>query len=642
MATVAPYGTWTSPITAEAITAGQVGLGQPSLDRGCSYWLEARPQEAGRTVLVRRTAGGARQDLTPAPFYVRTRVHEYGGGAYAVKDGVIVAANFADQRLYRIEDGTAPRPLTPASEGRLRYADLELDLARGRVLAVREDHRATGEAVNTIVALALSGGDEGRVLIGGHDFFSSPRLSPKGDRLAWLSWNHPDMPWDGTRLWSAEITPDGALAEVRQLAGGERESIAQPAWSPDGRLYFVSDRSGWWNLYRAEDGAARVVCPRSAEFAGPAWAFGMRWYGFLDPATILACFTEDGRWYLGIVDGATGRLDRLELPYSDLSGLMVEDGQAILRAGRPDAPAAIVLLDPKSGRVSELCRAGELPVDPAYLADPRGITCPSENGTVAHAFYYPPANRDFRAPAGEAPPLIVKSHGGPTGSTSAELRLSTQFWTSRGFAVCDVNYGGSTGYGRAYRERLNGRWGEVDVADCISAARSLAADGRADARRLAITGGSAGGYTTLCALTFHDVFRAGASHYGVSDLEALAKDTHKFESRYLDRLIGPYPEAKTLYRARSPIHHVDRLSCPIIFFQGLEDAVVPPNQAELMVDALRRKGLPVAYLAFAGEQHGFRKAETIQTVLRAELAFYGRIFGFAPADGLEDLVIENL
>ena len=306
-------------------------------------------------------------------------------------------------------------------------------------------------------------------------------------------------------------------------------------------------------------------------------------------------------------------------------------GRAILRAGRPDGPAAIILLDPATGVVTELCTAGDLPVDPRYLARPEAIACCGEGSALVHAFYYPPANPDYRAPPGELPPLIVKSHGGPTGSTSSELRLSTQFWTSRGFAVCDVNYGGSTGYGRAYRERLNGRWGEVDVLDCLAAARFLVAERKADPRRLAITGGSAGGYTTLCALTFHDLFRAGASHYGVSDLEALARDTHKFESRYLDRLVGPWPEAAALYRARSPIHHVERLSCPIIFFQGLEDAVVPPNQAELMVEALRRKGLPVAYLTFEGEQHGFRQAATIQTVLRAELAFYGRIFGFTPA-----------
>ena len=642
MPTVASYGTWASPITAEAITVGQVGLAEPRLDRGNAYWLEARPQEAGRTVLVRRTPAGARQDLTPTPFNVRTRVHEYGGGAYAVRDGVIVAANFVDQRLYRIDGGSAALPLTPDSAGQLRYADFELDVARERVLAVREDHRTAGEPINAIVAVPLSGGDEGRVIVGGHDFFSSPRLSPDGRRLAWLSWDHPNMPWDGTRLWSAEIAGDGGLSDVHQVAGGDRESIVQPAWSPDNRLCFASDRSGWWNLYRADHERASPVCPMSAEFAGPAWTFGLRWYGFLDSESILACYSEGGRWHLGTVDVGAGRLQRLALPYTEFSGLAVEGGGAILRAGRPDGAAAIILLEPASGGVTELCTGGDLPADPNYLAPPEAIACPSEGGAIAHAFYYPPTNPDFRAPPRELPPLIVKSHGGPTGSTSSELRLSTQFWTSRGFAVCDVNYGGSTGYGRAYRERLNGRWGEVDVLDCIAAARSLVAERRADAHRLAITGGSAGGYTTLCALTFHDVFRAGASHYGVSDLEALAKETHKFESRYLDRLVGPWPEAAALYRARSPIHHVERLSCPIIFFQGLEDRVVPPNQAELMVAALRRKGLPVAYLAFAGEQHGFRKAETIQTVLRAEFAFYGRIFGFTPADGLPDLAIENL
>ncbi|HLT02543.1 MAG TPA: S9 family peptidase, partial [Geminicoccaceae bacterium] len=572
----------------------------------------------------------------------RTRVHEYGGGAYAVRDAVVVAVNFADQRLHLIEAGGTARPLTPPSDGRLRYADMELDLACDRVLAVREDHRAGSEPVNTIVAVPLSGGDEGRVLIEGHDFFSSPRLSPDGRRLAWLAWDHPNMPWDGTRLCTAEISADGGLTDIREVAGGVSESIVQPAWSSDHALYFVSDRTGWWNLYRAADGRAAAVCPMSAEFAGPAWAFGMRWYGFLDPGRILAAFSEDGGWHVGTIDVASGKLNRLTLPYTEFSGLMVEGGRAIVRAGRPDGPAAIVLLDPASGQTAELGIAGNLPAASSYLARPQAIVFPSEGDTVAHAFYYAPTNPEFEGPSGELPPLIVKSHGGPTGSTSSELRLATQFWTSRGFAVCDVNYGGSTGYGRAYRERLNGRWGEVDVLDCIAAARFLAAEQKVDARRLAITGGSAGGYTTLCALTFHDVFQAGASHYGVSDLEALAKETHKFESRYLDRLIGPWPEAAELYRARSPIHHVDRLSCPIIFFQGLEDKVVPPNQAELMVEALRKKGLPVAYLTFPDEQHGFRKAETIQTVLRAELAFYGRVFGFAPADGLPDLPIENL
>ncbi len=449
------------------------------------------------------------------------------------------------------------------------------------------------------------------------------------------------MPWDASRLWLAELGADGRPGPPRAVAGGPCESIVQPAWSPDGQLYFVSDRTGWWNLYRLADGGPMPVCPMAAEFAGPAWAFGLRWYDFLSADTLLACFGEAGRWHLARIETASGRLRRIDLPYSEVGGVMVAGGRAILRAGAPDRPAAILLLDPASGAVSELASAGDPGLDPAFLARPEAIEFPSEPGQSAHAFYYPPTNPEFRAPPGERAPLVVKSHGGPTGSTSSELRLSLQYWTSRGFAVCDVDYGGSTGYGRPYRERLNGRWGEVDVLDCINAARHLVAEGRADEQRLMITGGSAGGYTTLCALTFHDVFKAGASHFGVSDLEALAKDTHKFESRYLDRLIGPYPEAKALYRARSPIHHVERLSCPIIFFQGLEDAVVPPNQAEMMVEALRQKGLPVAYLTFAGEQHGFRKAETIQTVLRAELTFYGRVFGFAPPDAIADIVIEN-
>ncbi|HET6521075.1 MAG TPA: prolyl oligopeptidase family serine peptidase, partial [Geminicoccaceae bacterium] len=600
MPTVAPYGSWVSPVTAELVTGSEVGLGQPALDGADVYWLEARPEEGGRSVLVRRAADGTTADLTPAPFNVRTRVHEYGGGAYAVAGGVVVAVNFADQRLYRLRPGAEPEPLPPESDRRQRSADLALDLPRGRVLAVREDHRAGGrEPENTLVEVPLGGRDDpGTVVAAGHDFFSSPRLSHDGRRLAWLTWDHPNMPWDGTSLWVGEVGSEGAPVDVRRVAGGPEESIVQPEWSPDGTLHFASDRTGWWNLYRLRDGGEAVpLCPMAAEFAGPAWVFGLFWYAFLGPDDVLCCFGQNGTWRLGRLDAAAGRLTPYDPPYTEFGGVRAADRRAVMLVGAPDRPSAVAALDPATGAVTELRRAAELAVDPAYLSRPESLTFPTDDGD-AHAFYYPPTNPEFEAPPGERPPLIVKSHGGPTGSASGALRLAAQFWTSRGFALVDVNYGGSTGFGRAYRERLQGRWGEVDVRDCARAAEHLVALGKADGDRLAITGGSAGGYTTLCALAFTDTFRAGASHYGVSDLEALARDTHKFESRYLDRLVGPYPEAKATYEARSPLRHAGRLSCPVIFFQGLEDAVVPPNQAEMMVEALRRKGVPVAYLTF--------------------------------------------
>jgi dipeptidyl aminopeptidase/acylaminoacyl peptidase len=655
MPNIADFGTWASPITPEMLTRAEVGLAFPSRDRGFTYWLESRPEEGGRLVLMRAADEGAVEVVSPegfpGSFNVRTRVHEYGGGAYGVRDGVILAVNFADQRAYRLDGEGQPKALTPASDKKLRFADFAFDPERRRVLAVREDHRAGGEPVNSIVALSLDRGEgEGRVLADGHDFFSSPRLSPDGRKLAWLTWDHPNMPWDGTTLWLAEVRDDGSLGAARAVAGGEAETVAQPLWSPTGELVFVSDRSGWWNLYRLGDDGARPICPMAAEFALPHWVFGQACYGFVDGETLLAAFGEAGKWQAAVIGLESGRMGRLDLPFEQIDSVQLEAGVAVMRCGAPDRPGAIIRLEPKSGSYRTVKAGGERPVARGFISKPEAITFETDlshehapgEAPLAYAFFYPPTNPDFRAPSNLTPPLIVKSHGGPTGAASSQFNLATQFWTSRGFAVCDVNYGGSTGFGRAYRERLNGRWGEVDVEDCLNAARHLVAAGRADPARLAITGGSAGGFTTLAALTFHRVFKAGASHYGVSDLEALAKETHKFESRYLDRLIGPYPAALELYQARSPIHHVDRLACPMIFFQGLEDVIVPPNQAEAMVDALRAKGLPVAYLAFEGEQHGFRKADTIQTVRRAELAFYGRIFGFTPADGLGDLVIDNL
>jgi dipeptidyl aminopeptidase/acylaminoacyl peptidase len=639
-ARVAPYGSWKSPITADLIGAATVGLEQPRLDGDDAYWIETRPAEGGRHVIVRRGPDGRAADQTPAPLNARTCAHESGGGAYAVADGSLYFANFADQRLYRQDRDGPPRPITP--EGDRRYADAVIDRRRGRLVCVREDHTAGGEPVNTLVSLATGGGDAGRVLVSGNDFYSSPRLSPDGARLAWLTWNHPNLPWDGTELWAAEVGADGSLGPGERVAGGPDESVFQPEWSPDGVLHFVSDRTGWWNLYRRRDGRDEPLCPRAAEFGRPQWLFGYSTYAFASAGQIVCTWVEQGAWRLGLLDTQAGTLEPLEAPSTEIEGVRAAGGKAVFVAGSPAEPTAVVRLDLASRRLEVLRRSSTAPLDPGYLSVPGLIEFPTEGGLTAFGFHYPPRNRDFAAPAGDRPPLLVISHGGPTSSASTGLRPEVQYWTSRGFAVLDVSYGGSTGHGRDYRRRLDGRWGVVDVDDCVNGAKYLVGRGLADGSRLAIRGRSAGGYTTLCALTFRDVFRAGASHFGVSDLEALAKETHKFESRYLDRLIGPYPERRDLYRERSPVHFADRLSCPVILFQGLEDKVVPPNQAEMMVEALRKKGLPVAYVAFADEQHGFRRAENIKRALEGELYFYGRVFGFTPADPLEPVPIDNL
>lgn len=638
---VAPYGSWKSPITSDSLVSETVGLGQIALDGEDVYWSEMRPKEGGRNVIV-RPQDGKITDVTPAPFNARNRAHEYGGGAFAVAEGTIYFSNFADGRLYRQTPDSQPQPLTPAEKD-WRYADCIADKARGRLICVREDHTGTGhEPVNTLVSVDLQGSEQVRVLVAGEDFYSSPRLSPDGSKLAWLSWNHPNMPWNGTELWVAEINADGSVGDSHLVAGGVSESIFQPEWSPDGVLHFVSDRTGWWNLYRWGAGGAETLCEMQAEFGLPQWVFGMSTYAFASETRIICTYTQQGIWHLASLDTAAKQLEKIETPYTDISCLQASGGRVAFIAGSPKEPTAIVLLDLTAGTIQVLRRSSQVAIDAGYLSAPQAIEFPTENGLTAHAFFYPPQNRDFTAISGEKPPLLVKSHGGPTAATSSSLSLKTQYWTSRGFAVLDVNYGGSTGYGRAYRQRLDGQWGVVDVADCASGASYLAERGLVDGNRLAISGGSAGGYTTLCALTFRDVFKAGASYYGVSDLEALAKDTHKFESRDLDRLIGPLPERKHLYRERSPIHFTQGLSCPVIFFQGLEDKVVPPSQAEMMVAALQALGLPVAYVAFEGEGHGFRKAENIKRALDGEFYFYSRVFGFEPAESLEPVAIENL
>jgi dipeptidyl aminopeptidase/acylaminoacyl peptidase len=640
MEKAAPYGSWKSPITAEIVAVGEVGLEQVQTDGENIYWIERRAHEGGRKVLVRRSADGRVMDTTPTEFNARTRVHEYGGGDYAVSNGTVVFSNFADQRLYIQQHGSNPRPLTP--EGKLRYADGQMDLRRNCFFCAREDHSGVGEAVNTLVRIELDREAAGTIVISGNDFYSSPRLSPDGTRLAWLTWNHPNMPWDGTELWVGQLSADGALEYSIKVAGGISESVFQPEWSPDGRLYFISDRSGWWNLYRCLDDKIDSLCSMDAEFGQPQWVFGSALYGFASQNLVICSYGKSGRDYLAALNTETKKLTDIDLPFSAISQVNVDGDRVVFIGASSNEPTSIVSLDLASKGSTVLRRSRAIAVDPGYLSDPQGIEFSTENGLTAHGYFYPPQNRDYAAPANEKPPLLVMSHGGPTSFSSASLKFTIQYWTSRGIAVLDVNYGGSSGYGRRYRERLNGNWGIVDVDDCVNGAHYFAERGEVDGNRLAIRGGSAGGYTTLCALTFRDAFKAGASHYGISDLEALANDTHKFESRYLDKLIGPYPERRNLYVERSPIHFTERLSCPMILFQGLEDKVVPPNQAEKMVEAVRAKKLPVAYLTFEGEQHGFRKAENIRRVLEAEIYFYSKVFGFELPDPVEPVKIDNL
>jgi dipeptidyl aminopeptidase/acylaminoacyl peptidase len=625
------------------VAAGDaVVLSEIVVDGTDVYWTELRPREGGRKALVQRAADGRTVVITPPHFNARTRVHEYGGGDFTVFAHSAFFSNFTDQRLYRVDPSTSPEAVTPP--GPYRYADGVADGARRRIICVLEDHTpGEQDARNALAAVPMDGG-AARILVEGSDFYSSPRLSPDGTRLAWLSWNHPNMPWDGSELWVAAVQPDGSVAGPIHVAGGSDESIFQPEWSPDGDLFFVSDRTEWWNLYRWREDrqAAEALAPMEAEFGRPQWSLRTSTYGFIGARTIACVFMSHGVRTLALLDVETGRFEPLDLPYTDFAQITTGPGGVYFIAASPTAPAALMRLDPKTRDTEVIRRSSSLTVDTGYLSIPQAIEFPTAGGLTAHAWYYPPANKDFAGPDEERPPLLVVSHGGPTSFSPAILRLEFQYWTSRGFAVVDVNYGGSTGYGRSYRNRLRGKWGIVDVDDCISAAMYLVDLGFADKNRLAIRGGSAGGYTTLCALAFRDVFHAGASHFGVSDLEAMHRETHKFEAQYDQRLIGPLPAAAALYRARSPIHHADRIRVPVIFFQGREDKIVPPNQSEMMAEALRAAGIPVAYVLFDGEQHGFRRARTIQRTLEAELYFYSRCFAFTPADLIPPIPIDNL
>jgi dipeptidyl aminopeptidase/acylaminoacyl peptidase len=636
----APFGSWPSPLGAERLAAATIRFGQVAVVGENVYWSESRPGEGGRSIVVACDRAGRAVDRNPAPYDARTRVHEYGGGAFAVAaDGELFFCNDADQRVYRVRSDAVPQPVT--APGKRRFADLVVDAARGRLIAVREEHGVASGAVNAIVAIDLASGAE-TVLASGHDFFSSPRLSGDGTRLAWLSWDHPRMPWQGSELWVAALDAAGMPGDARRAAGGVDESVGEPRWSPAGELHFVSDRSGWWNLYRERSGRIDAIHPEDAEFGEAHWVFGQAMYGFAPDGSIVCVFDRDGRSHLARIAAHDDVFSELATSFCTIRNLRVSSGFVACIAAAETEVEAIVRLDLASGAWRVLRRASDIVLDPGDVSVAEAIAFPGSGGALTHAFYYPPRNRSFTGPAGSRPPLLVVSHGGPTGATTPALALARQYWTSRGFAVVDVNYGGSTGYGRAYRERLAGQWGIVDVDDVVAAARFLVARGDVDGTRLAIRGGSAGGYTTLAALTFRDAFHAGASHFGVSDLEALARETHKFESRYLDSLIGPWPAAAEVYRARSPIHFPERMTSALILLQGAEDKAVPPSQAETMYRAVRAKGLPVAYLLFEGEQHGFRRAATIRRAFEAELYFYGRVFGFTPAGAIEPVAIDNL
>jgi dipeptidyl aminopeptidase/acylaminoacyl peptidase len=644
-----PFGSWPSPVTPELLVSDAAVLTETWEEGDTVWWSEMRPDEAGRIQIVRRDGDGHTHDLLSGDHSARTRVHEYGGGSWWVHHGTVYFANWADQRLYRLDQDGQAVALTPEPkvEHGWRYADGSVTPDGTWIICVREDHHGDGEAANELVAIPAAGG-EATVLATGRDFVSSPRISPDGRQLAWITWDHPNMPWDDTELWLAHVVTDPGsirLEGVHRIAGTPGESVQQPGWGRHSTLYVVSDRTDWWNVYRVDGvDALTPLAELNAEVAPPPWLFGRPSYGFTRPAgDLIMTWSEQGRARLGRVPEGGGPLQAWLLPYVSLQSVRVAGERVVAIAGSNDREPEIVRFSTHGNHATQetLRPARRLDLAPGMISRAEPIEFDAGDGRRSHAFYYPPTHTDIEADDSERPPLLVLSHGGPTGAASAAFNLGIQFWTSRGFAVVDVNYGGSTGYGRAYRKTLAGRWGIVDVEDCTAAAMHLVAAGLADGERLAIRGGSAGGFTTLAALAFTDVFKAGANSFGVSDLASLAEETHKFESRYLDGLVGPWPEAKDLYAARSPINNTAGFMCPLITFQGLEDAVVPPSQSERIVAALDEKGIPHAYLAFAGEQHGFRQAETIVTVLNAELSFYAQVFGFTPAGEVPPLQLRH-
>ena len=646
MPIAAPYGSWPSPITTDLVASeGGVSFGYLDIDEHGVYWTESRPQESGRSALVFRPHDGEPVDVVPPDFNVRTRVHEYGGGAWFRHGSVMFCSSFDDSRLYRIEaPGSEPQPITPQppEPHAFRYADGRV-FADGRlIVCVRETH-GEGEPQNELVVLPTDGSAEPQVIASGRDFYAAPRPSPDGTALAWLAWDHPHMPFEGTDLCVGALADDGAMSNGRRVAGSEQESIFQPEWGPDGFLYFVSDRTGWSNLYVERDGEVHALTSEHAELGYPQWVFDLSRYAFLGDDRIACIFTRSAVDGLEILDLESGKLTSLDLPFSSYSSpaLRSHGTRVVFPAASPTEPSAVIELDTESGERQVLRRSTEMELDDRYIAVAQAVEFPGTGGQASHGFYYAPTNPDYEGTDGELPPLVVLVHGGPTAHVTTALDLEIQLFTSRGIAVIDLNYGGSTGYGREYRDRLRGTWGVVDVEDSAAAVRYLAERGDVDPARVQITGGSAGGYTTLMALAVRDEFASGASYFGVADLVTFHAETHKFESHYDDYLVGPWPDAMELYRERSPVVHADSISDPLLLLQGLDDKVVPPSQSEVIVEALKRRGIPYAYIAFAGEGHGFRKAENIKRAADAHLSFLGQVSGFEPADEIESIEIER-
>lgn len=638
-----PFGAWESPISASEIAAGGTSLQALSASGDSVYLIESRPSEMGRQVLLRLPSRGDFSECTPSNFNTRTRVHEYGGGDYWVHEGVIFAVSFSDQRVYRIDDEESePVAITPRSEiaNSLRYANGTVSSDGSTIYCVQENHLDPEHILNQIVCFPSDGSIDPRVIFSGTDFVSSPKISPDGLTLTWLSWDHPNMPWDGTQLHMAQINSDGGLSNRKLIAGGSEESITQPTWSPDGVLHFISDRSGWWNLYFFENEEITRLVELDADFAGPDWQFGFSSYDFMADSSVICTYKDRDRDILIKVGREDSVPEKIQNDYSSISDVSVLNDVIYFIGSSPVVPAELVSISLAENTINTLRQSREATIDASFISEAEFIEFDTTESAKSFALFYPPKHAHSQGAPDEKPPLLVMSHGGPTSATSTSYNLAIQYWTSRGIAVVDVNYRGSSGFGRAYRNALRNQWGVFDTADCIAAARFLEQRGDVDGSRMAIRGGSAGGYTTLCALTFHDVFQAGASYYGVADAEILATETHKFESRYLDQLMGPYPAARDVYVSRSPIHYADQIRAAVIVFQGLEDQIVPPAQAELMVDGLVQNKLPHVYMTFRGEQHGFRQAANIIKTLESELSFYGQILGFSPP-GISPIEIVN-